>query len=379
MSHPSQLEPCAAVAEAAETPPAPLHPLWPDELRGASGPKTWLWHGYLAPGNLTLLTSLWKAGKTTLLSVLLSRLRNGGPLAGLALAPGNAVVVSEEGSALWDERAVKFGYQRNLRFLCRPFEGQKPSDGQWRAFVAGLGGLHADWPFQLLAIDTLSTFIPGNENSARCMLDFLLPLQRLTGLGLSVLLVHHPNKGTVVAGQAARGSGALCGHADILVEMDWPVRTGAERRRRLQAWSRHTETPAQLVVELNADGTDYLAHGDFQDEEFTRNWDRLRALLAAAGGKLTRKEILLDWPEGVELPNEVTLWRWLERAVAQGLVGQHGHWPAQRSVPLLAAGAGRKPGRKTRWRCCKTWPRWASRCSRSPASGRSRNENKNKG
>ena len=32
-----------------------------------SGPMDWLWHGYLAAGQLTLLTSLWKSGKTTLL------------------------------------------------------------------------------------------------------------------------------------------------------------------------------------------------------------------------------------------------------------------------------------------------------------------------
>ena len=214
MSHPSQPDPrpsdtpvLSSAVETAEAPCATLRPLWPDELGGAGGPKLWLWHGYLAPDNLTLLTSLWKSGKTTLLSVLLSRLRSGGSFAGLALAPANAVVVSEEGSALWDERTVKLGYQRNLRFLCRPFEGRKPTDEQWHAFVAGLAGLHADWPFQLLAIDTLSTFIPGNENNARCMLDFLLPLQQLTGQGLSVLLVHHPNKGNIVAGQAARAAG----------------------------------------------------------------------------------------------------------------------------------------------------------------------------
>jgi hypothetical protein len=40
--------------------------------------NNWLWHGYLAGGELTLLTSLWKSGKTTLLSVLLSRMRDGG-------------------------------------------------------------------------------------------------------------------------------------------------------------------------------------------------------------------------------------------------------------------------------------------------------------
>ena len=38
----------------------------------------WLWQGYLARGSLTLLTSLWKAGKTTLLTGLLQRLGSGG-------------------------------------------------------------------------------------------------------------------------------------------------------------------------------------------------------------------------------------------------------------------------------------------------------------
>ena len=97
------------------------------------------------------------------------------------------------------------------------------------------------------------------------------------------------------------------------------------------------------MIELNADGTDYLAHGDFQDEEFTRNWDRLRALLADASGKRTRKQILLDWPEGADLPGEVTLWRWLERAVAQGLVVQEGS--GRRNDPYRYW----LPGREAQW------------------------------
>jgi AAA domain len=37
-----------------------------------AAPLSWLWHGYLAAGNVTLLTSQWKSGKTTLLAVLLA-------------------------------------------------------------------------------------------------------------------------------------------------------------------------------------------------------------------------------------------------------------------------------------------------------------------
>src|SRR5438067_2210940 len=58
--------------------------LWLDDLEQASvSHLDWLWQGYLAPGNVTLLTSQWKTGKTTLLALLLDRMKSGGVLAGL--------------------------------------------------------------------------------------------------------------------------------------------------------------------------------------------------------------------------------------------------------------------------------------------------------
>jgi hypothetical protein len=42
--------------------------LWGTASLQSGAPRAipWLWEGYLAPGALTLLTSLWKSGKTTL-------------------------------------------------------------------------------------------------------------------------------------------------------------------------------------------------------------------------------------------------------------------------------------------------------------------------
>src|SRR5947209_11175184 len=84
--------------------------VWSHELSAASENIAWLWQGYLAPGNVTLLTSQWKAGKTTLLSVLLSQLRKGGDVAGLAVTPGKAVVISEEPNGAWARRHRKLGF-----------------------------------------------------------------------------------------------------------------------------------------------------------------------------------------------------------------------------------------------------------------------------
>ena len=42
--------------------------LWDHQVTAsAPQPVDWLWHGFVAPGNLTLPSSQWKAGKTTLL------------------------------------------------------------------------------------------------------------------------------------------------------------------------------------------------------------------------------------------------------------------------------------------------------------------------
>jgi hypothetical protein len=63
--------------------------------------------GYLAPGNVTLLTSQCKSGKFTLLSVLLARLKTGGLLAGLPVAPGKAAAISAESAEQWLTRSRK--------------------------------------------------------------------------------------------------------------------------------------------------------------------------------------------------------------------------------------------------------------------------------
>src|SRR5207244_12409437 len=97
-------------------------PLWDDDLRQTAVPELrWLWTGYLAAGAVTLLTSRWKAGKTTLLSVLLAKMAAGGELAGAAVAAGRAVVVSEEPPALWVDRHQRIGFADHVRWVGRPF------------------------------------------------------------------------------------------------------------------------------------------------------------------------------------------------------------------------------------------------------------------
>ena len=161
-----------------------------------------------------------------------------------------------------------------------------------------------------------------------------MPLARLTAEGMAVLVMHHPKQGDTLVGQAARGSGALSGYVDIIVEMTcYSPGAFEDRRRKLRCFSRYEETPRRLLIEWTPDGTDYLAHGEWGDEEFDDTWRGVRAVLEEAPHMLTRAEILDRWPadEG-RRPNDVTLWKWLDRAVAEGRACKDGS--GKRSDPF---------------------------------------------
>src|SRR4051794_41022926 len=107
--------------------------VWSQEVASSNlSTVPWLFHGFVARGNITLLTSQWKAGKTTLLSLLLARRNAGGLLAGLSVKPGKSVVVSEESVDMWALRSRRYDFGGNVCFFPQPFKGF-PSPDEWQA------------------------------------------------------------------------------------------------------------------------------------------------------------------------------------------------------------------------------------------------------
>jgi hypothetical protein len=297
--------------------------IWDHEIVAKNEPPTdWLWHGLVAGGNSTILTGMWKGGKTTLLSLLLAQRKHGGTLAGLAVKPGKTVVVTEEGSTHWAERLRHYDFGGQVCFFSRPFLGI-PRPHEWRALIGRILELQAQHGIDLAVLDPLAPLLPC-ENNARCIFDAILPLRALTLRGVGILSLHHPAKGAAAQGQAARGSGALLGHVDISIEMRHPGGDPLTRRRRLLALSRFSQTPRQLLLELNPEATDYVAVPDDHEDGFLANWEVLRMVFEDAEQKLTRGDIHAEWPADFDKPCLTALRKYLERAVPLGLVACEG-------------------------------------------------------
>jgi hypothetical protein len=287
-----------------------------DQTPSAAGEERWLWRGYLAAGQLTLLTSLWKAGKTTLLSVLLARMREGGELLGQPVRPARALVLSEEDLSLWHMRHERLPMAGHVQVICQPFAG-KPSDADWRALLEQSADLLGTEGGRLLVVDTVARLMPaGVETNADCMVRALSPLRGLAGQGIAIWLMHHPHKGKARPGEWSRGSGSLPAGVDIALEMHAVCPDDlTDRRRLLLGWSRHEETPRRRVIEWAPDGRGYRVLDETIDGAFDRGWSAIRRVLSESEGPQSAAAILRDWPTDSPPPSRATLYRWLARTV----------------------------------------------------------------
>jgi len=248
-----------------DTPPPPGQPdrifLWASELRRQAEERKWLWAGYISRGGITLLSALWKAGKTTLLSHLIRALDGREcTFLGQAVAPSRVLYVTEEHQELWAERRDDLDLTDNTGFVCRPFRG-KPSPEEWRAFVAKLIEAAVDNGFDLVVMDTISKLWPvKEENDAGQVEDALKPLWALSDHGIATLLIHHDRKSGGEQFTGARGSGGLPAFVETIMEFRRHSDDTKDPKRVINGKGRYRETPDKLLIELTDAG--YVSHGD---------------------------------------------------------------------------------------------------------------------
>jgi AAA domain/Bifunctional DNA primase/polymerase, N-terminal/Primase C terminal 1 (PriCT-1) len=228
---------------------------WASELTAPPRADEWLWRGYLPAGGITLLSALWKAGKTTLLAHLLRALSAGGEFLGQPIRPARVLYISEEGERHWVRRRDDLALGDHVGFYLQPF-ASKPAPDLWGSFIAQLKVDVETHHFDLVVFDTLAKLWPvAEENDAGSVDAALMPLWELTRAGASVLLIHHLRKSGGAEYTGSRGSGALSAFPDIIVELTrFDAGHVKDRKRVLRAKGRYDETPDELTIELDAGG-----------------------------------------------------------------------------------------------------------------------------
>lgn len=288
-----------------ESNPATIQIVSLADLAPAAEP-VWIWPGYVARGSVTLFTGLWKAGKSTAIGYLLRDMYRGG---GLVTAPTTAptLIWSEEPEGIWSNRRDDLGLPGESILFARRPTFAKPNAAEWLQMIDTTRQAIEDRGVGLVVFDTLPSLWPVvEENDAGESLAALAPIRDLTNAGAAVLLICHPRKGDGSQGTATRGSGALPGFVDVILEMrrDAPDDPN-DRKRVLKAYGRYEATPAEQVIELGPDG--YTIIGDRREARARDAAATVVDILPSDGQGLTAEEVREQWPDGSEKPGLRTL------------------------------------------------------------------------
>jgi hypothetical protein len=314
--------------------PAFAAPIPASLLRRQDPERKWLWHGYIARGAVTLFSSLWKAGKSTLLAHLLKAMGSPGLFCDLRVQACRVLYITEEAESRWAERRDALQFGDWCHFQIRPFRRKKASWPEWKALLAHVQALHEATPYDLVVLDTLSNLWPlTDENEAPQVQAALQPLHAL-GDDVALLAVHHLRKGDGNEATGSRGSGALTAFVDTILELRrFNPGDRKDCRRVLTGYGRDDETFDELVTELTSAG--YVARGDKVQVRQQVLSDTIVGLLPPAEPGITYAELVEAWP-GETVPSKQTLLDVLRSGT------EHGQW--QRT------GTGKKGSPFTYWR-----------------------------
>ena len=231
------------------------------EIATMEEPIEWIVPGFVARGGITELGAKVKAGKTTLIMKLVRAVGDGLNFLDKPTLKTPTVYLTEQPSASFRQAMERAGLlgREDFRFLQHSDTRGMPWPEVAAEAVEECTRVHA----VLLVVDTLPQFacLKGDsENNAGDALAAMQPLLRAAADGIGVILTRHERKSGGEVGDSGRGSSAFAGAVDIVLSLRRPEGNAKKTLRVLQALSRFSETPAELLVELTEAG--YVALGD---------------------------------------------------------------------------------------------------------------------
>ena len=221
---------------------------WLSECAAADAEIDWIWKGYIRRCGITMISALWKIGKSTMLSGLLKAMDGSADsFIGQAVCPTRVLYVTEEDEKIWSTRRDELLIGDHVAVCVRPFTS-KPTEAQWQALIDNLASDVERHRFDLVIFDTLSKMWPcEDENHAGQVEKALMPLWKLTRAGAAILLVHHVRKSGGEEFVGSRGSGGLPSFVEILMEFRRANPSGTQRL--ISAVGRYSDIPEKVTCD----------------------------------------------------------------------------------------------------------------------------------
>lgn len=321
---------------------------WPkatgaDDLSGEEELE-WVWMSFLALGYITLLSSVWKAGKSTLLACLLAELANGGILFDRPVCPARAIVLTEEPSRAWRRRRLRFGFSsKSAHFISLCDFRCPPNPENWPSLLTHVEKEAERLSAKVIVIDVLQAFWGVlDENDPAKVLAAMAPLKALAAKGYAILLIGHTAKAEAGKGKAARGTGALPGSVDCI--MEWRRVDSDDinnSQRELTVIGRLEDDPIELIIDYDRGIQSYTVLGESSDVAKQASEDFILTLLPSQrSSAMTVTDVIEAWEKAKaegKWKGKVPSKRKLGDVLPNGTLGDSPKWSS------IGAGTPRDP------------------------------------
>lgn len=279
--------------------PAPIWPeLEPDPPRsgipyrtalqvaqGTSEHPDWLVPGFVALQAITELDGKIKSsGKTTWATHLVAAVLDGERFMGYPTTRTKVVYLTEQSQGSFREALSRAGLIARGDELRIVFRREISAIG-WVDLIAAVAQDAQRDGYGLMVVDTVGKMAGlMEENAAGESAAMMVPLQDAAHDGMAVLVCRHERKSGGEVGESGRGSSAISGDVDVILQLRRPEGNQPANRRVIESLSRYSETPEKIVIELTDDG--YLLLGD---EEAVTMADALRFVSSHIGVEIDKK------------------------------------------------------------------------------------------
>jgi hypothetical protein len=221
-------------------------------------PVEWLCKPWLAREAITELDGAPKsAGKTTFALAMCKAILTGWEFLGHPTAKGRIVYLTEESGTSFRAALARAGIVESEDFhilFWKETHGLRDGEtSAWAKVVDEAVKYAKTHGAAVLVVDTFAQFakLTGDkENSAGDNLEAMLPLQKGRDEGIAVLVIRHERKEGGGVGVSGRGSNAMSGAVDIVLQLKRPTGSHPPTHRKIEALSRFDETPSELTISL---------------------------------------------------------------------------------------------------------------------------------